>query len=510
MLIRCDLSIDFLDRGIWEPCGAHVEGINVRTRGTTCTPTRYTAEWWKDPAHGGPCPSNPQKMECDGFIDKRECAECKGHPRCAAIEREDGTPFYKAGQMCCPTEHKKHGLDYYVHCCDNTEAPTTSPSVKPSPSPSASPSVSPTAKGACSLFNEPPGDPPNPEMATCAEMYPHFGQCFHKHFWGDSDSARRDDVPKASLMCHTNDPLLFLTKDECEASLSCTGAGEGALTEAHCGVCRSDSTGLQVVKEMCGTCDMSESGARRRANQEETLPCKDDRRSRDETDVDCGGTECARCETGNFCAVNSDCVSNVCKTDTEAYQYYDCVNRGENLLTKPKSGEEYDNDEFSRLFGKCSNEDYLTRASCTAAEGATWIATESSSLCTTDEYNDECPAGGGGNQCKLRRLGKCVQSEAPTDAPTESPSSTPTQPTSPTNAPSAYPTDTISPTPEGDEVVEVDGEMTLASFTVDMRDDPDMDHAVKAAIAREVPGRTQSGDMRRTCVSAPAFGRRNA
>jgi cysteine-rich repeat protein len=40
--------------------------------------------------------------------------------------------------------------------------------------------------------------------------------------------------------------------------------------------------------------------------------CSDTIKNQDETDVDCGGAICGKCNIGKICAANSDCVTNVC------------------------------------------------------------------------------------------------------------------------------------------------------------------------------------------------------
>ncbi|MSP62954.1 MAG: hypothetical protein EXR72_21990 [Myxococcales bacterium] len=40
--------------------------------------------------------------------------------------------------------------------------------------------------------------------------------------------------------------------------------------------------------------------------------CADQARNQDETDIDCGGKLCPKCNTGKACAVAADCSSNLC------------------------------------------------------------------------------------------------------------------------------------------------------------------------------------------------------
>jgi len=41
--------------------------------------------------------------------------------------------------------------------------------------------------------------------------------------------------------------------------------------------------------------------------------CMDNIKNQDETDVDCGGNKCPKCENMNICKVNCDCISGACK-----------------------------------------------------------------------------------------------------------------------------------------------------------------------------------------------------
>jgi formylglycine-generating enzyme required for sulfatase activity len=49
-----------------------------------------------------------------------------------------------------------------------------------------------------------------------------------------------------------------------------------------------------------------------------TPACTDNRKDGDETDIDCGGKICAKCLTGQRCAESSDCVSAACDTGSHA------------------------------------------------------------------------------------------------------------------------------------------------------------------------------------------------
>src|SRR6187402_3286192 len=45
--------------------------------------------------------------------------------------------------------------------------------------------------------------------------------------------------------------------------------------------------------------------------------CSDRLQNDDESDIDCGGSACGQCVTGQSCLVPRDCDSGVCQTDTD-------------------------------------------------------------------------------------------------------------------------------------------------------------------------------------------------
>ncbi len=40
--------------------------------------------------------------------------------------------------------------------------------------------------------------------------------------------------------------------------------------------------------------------------------CKDKKKNKDETDIDCGGNKCAKCADKKKCKVDQDCISDFC------------------------------------------------------------------------------------------------------------------------------------------------------------------------------------------------------
>src|SRR5262249_40338049 len=51
---------------------------------------------------------------------------------------------------------------------------------------------------------------------------------------------------------------------------------------------------------------------RKKGSKQPAATCRDGRRNGAETDVDCGGGTCPRCQDGKTCRVANDCVSGTC------------------------------------------------------------------------------------------------------------------------------------------------------------------------------------------------------
>ncbi|CAF1557630.1 unnamed protein product [Adineta ricciae] len=49
--------------------------------------------------------------------------------------------------------------------------------------------------------------------------------------------------------------------------------------------------------------------------------CTDNVKNQDESDVDCGGIKCPMCENGKACNRSSDCISNICKNNQCSREY---------------------------------------------------------------------------------------------------------------------------------------------------------------------------------------------
>ncbi|CAF1445189.1 unnamed protein product [Adineta ricciae] len=56
--------------------------------------------------------------------------------------------------------------------------------------------------------------------------------------------------------------------------------------------------------------------------------CQDRIKNQDETDIDCGGTECSECSLNKACLVNSDCFTNDCSTSSKTCTVKSGIPRG--------------------------------------------------------------------------------------------------------------------------------------------------------------------------------------
>lgn len=89
-------------------------------------------------------------------------------------------------------------------------------------------------------------------------------------------------------------------RDGTETDVDCGGGCPGCDTGQHCyggEDCASGECGGPLDNETC-----------------EPLHCGNHVKDLDEGDVDCGGADCDKCETGQLCERNSDCWLNNCKT----------------------------------------------------------------------------------------------------------------------------------------------------------------------------------------------------
>lgn len=135
--------------------------------------------------------------------------------------------------------------------------------------------------------------------------------------------------------------------------------------------------------------------------------CSDGTKNQDETDVDCGGAKCNKCDVGKVCAVDGDCVSNVCDPSSKTCKAAATCNDG------TKNGAETDVDcgggacptcdigKSCTMDGDCtSNVCDPNTTKCIAA------ATCNDGIKNQDETDVDC----GGSKCGTCGIGKaCTQ-----------------------------------------------------------------------------------------------------
>jgi hypothetical protein len=113
-------------------------------------------------------------------------------------------------------------------------------------------------------------------------------------------------------------------KDGTETDIDCGGKESSPGCPARCGDgqgcstdCDCDSSLVCTVKSGVKVCGSYGTGGAPSApparDCSSYVSCQDQVRDGDETDKDCGGTQCAqRCSNGQSCLVDSDCLSNYC------------------------------------------------------------------------------------------------------------------------------------------------------------------------------------------------------
>ncbi|CAM9866176.1 unnamed protein product, partial [Pylaiella littoralis] len=127
---------------------------------------------------------------------------------------------------------------------------------------------------------------------------------------GDTDTVMQVlDVASSALNaanCSAAPDCQAFNRDDCGT--------DGLREDNTCGECMSGTVGvLGPQNSLCVDMDALESS------------CSDGEKNGDETDVDCGGSSCARCPSGYKCLVDSDCTYNNCPEPTSATDDQICI-----------------------------------------------------------------------------------------------------------------------------------------------------------------------------------------
>ncbi|MCB9593142.1 MAG: hypothetical protein H6719_10450 [Sandaracinaceae bacterium] len=131
--------------------------------------------------------------------------------------------------------------------------------------------------------------------------------------------AEETDVDCGGGLCDPcADGDMCLVDSDCESN-SCIG---GVCLSCVDGVMNQDETDIDCGGTACpgcpdrGVCLVDSDCASGDCLGGACVSCMDSVRNRDETDVDCGGTLCPGCAPGRMCAVPSDCMSMLCDGPT--------------------------------------------------------------------------------------------------------------------------------------------------------------------------------------------------
>ncbi len=139
----------------------------------------------------------------------------------------------------------------------------------------------------------------------------------------------------------------------CTGNFGCVGE-EYCFNEASCASCKNaskdgDETDLNCGGTHCPKCEIGltcvENGdcVSAKCNSGKCISCMDGLQNGDESDVDCGGTCAGKCIDGNTCNVGGDCASNSCVGGK-------CISCMDGL----KNGSETDVDCGGTCAGKCA------------------------------------------------------------------------------------------------------------------------------------------------------------
>ena len=151
--------------------------------------------------------------------------------------------------------------------------------------------------------------------------------------------SKSDDC--VSLFCDTG-----ASKPVCKAASCSDKVKNGDETDVDCGgSCSTKCANSKVCKKdadcQSGKCDTTVTPAICKA-----IPasCNDNKKNGSETDVDCGGKDCAACADGKACQVKTDCTSGVCTS-------YKCA--AASCTDGVKNGDETDVDCGGSCTTKC-------------------------------------------------------------------------------------------------------------------------------------------------------------
>ncbi|UJR07474.1 hypothetical protein I4U23_011763 [Adineta vaga] len=135
--------------------------------------------------------------------------------------------------------------------------------------------------------------------------------------------------------------------------------------------------------------------------------CDDNIKNQDEIDVDCGGRVCPKCEDAKYCRENCDCLSNACHNST-------CVS-AETCKDEIKNQDETDVDCGGSICPKCEDSKKCN-SDCDCTRSFTCVNNTCVPKCTPECKNNgvciahnlcNCTAGFSGPTCDVQSVGLC-------------------------------------------------------------------------------------------------------
>lgn len=106
------------------------------------------------------------------------------------------------------------------------------------------------------------------------------------------------------------------------------GGGYGAYVGS--GGTSAQDAGRDVAQDAMGGDASDAAGGAQDAASDAPAHCHDGVQDVDESDVDCGGLQCAPCADGKKCGLNSDCASHVCNSSVGTCAAPSCTDHVQN------------------------------------------------------------------------------------------------------------------------------------------------------------------------------------
>jgi hypothetical protein len=165
----------------------------------------------------------------------------------------------------------------------------------------------------------------------------------------------------------------------------------------------------------------SEGSGEDSSSENEVSTCKDKKKNKDETDIDCGGNKCAKCADKKKCKVDQDCISDFCNKKK-------CTQQSTKSTTKTTQGITTSNTVTTTPVTTTTPattttaETTTTPATTTTVETTTTpaITTTTSPTCDfecknngicTGHNNCTCTTGFSGPTCEVQSVGLCLDDE---------------------------------------------------------------------------------------------------